>query len=330
MGQEYFGAVVLSSEPLLYTHGADTGLDRPAHVRAGSGLAPTRDGIALIQDDANFVAIVDPRTARARAITLPAGHEGRRQFDAGRGNKAHKLDLEACFSVTEPDGTLLVALGSGSKRTVPRENVVQVRWCESALPHVSVTHAPLLYEGLRHETSFAGSELNIEGAVFLGDRVRLFNRGNGKAGKGLAPVNASCDLDWPALLAHLRDSTQPPPAPRNVVRYELGALDGIPLGVTDATLWRNRILYSAAAEDSPDVYDDGPVRGSAIGVIDAEGGVTWAPVTIPDGSPFRGKVEGILPVEGRDDRLYVVVDSDDPAVASQLCVVELRLEGLTV
>lgn len=324
MPQDYLVATVVSSKPMLYGEGPDSSLDRPAHVRAGSGLAPTLKGIALIQDDANFVAIVDPDDARARAITLPAGHEGKRQFDATRGNKKHKLDLEACFSVSEPDGTLLVALGSGSKGKRTRENVALVRWCESRTPEVAVIAAPLLYEGLRRETAFAGSQMNIEGAVLLGDRVRLFNRGNGKPGDGLVPVNASCDLDVRSLLAHLKDTSTPPPTPRNVVRYDLGSLAGVPLGFTDAALLRERIIYSAAAEASPDVYEDGPVHGSAIGVIGEDDDVTWAPLIEPGGSLFPGKVEGVLPIEGSNGRLYAVVDSDDPAVPSLLCVVELR------
>ena len=56
--------------PLRYTEGADTTLDRPAHVRAGSSLAAVPGGIALVQDDANFVAVVADGGARVRAIAL--------------------------------------------------------------------------------------------------------------------------------------------------------------------------------------------------------------------------------------------------------------------
>jgi hypothetical protein len=61
-----------------------------------------------------------------------------------------------------------------------------------------------------------------------------------------------------------------------VVRYDLGALgdaaDPQRLGFTDATPFGGGgVLYVAAAEASADVYEDGPVGGSALGVIDADG-----------------------------------------------------------
>jgi hypothetical protein len=307
----------------MYSEGADALLDRPAHVRAASSIARTREGIALIQDDANFVAIVDPSTSRARAITLPAGEGGKRLFDGTRGNKKHKLDLEACVTIEENEGTLLVAFGSGSKER--RESIAIVRWCESEYPDVTLVHAPRLYDLLRREHAFAGSELNIEGAIHLGDTLRLFGRGNGAARDGIEPINATCDLSWQVLLAHLAASdAAPPPAPMNIVPYDLGALGDVPLSFTDAALWRDATLYSATAEESPNVVDDGPVSGSAIGVIDATGGTRWTTLTEPSAEIFRGKVEGLLPSDEKDDRILVVVDADDPDAASLLCTVELH------
>src|SRR5688500_15377586 len=109
-------AVVVDQRPLWYAGGADAAMDRPAHIRAGSGLAAVPGGIALIQDDANFVVVLTPRGECARAIALPAGEGGLRQFDDVRGNKKYKLDLEACVSMEAAGETLLLALGSGSKK----------------------------------------------------------------------------------------------------------------------------------------------------------------------------------------------------------------------
>jgi hypothetical protein len=317
------GAAIVARAPLYYAEGADPSLDRPAQVRAGSSLARVPGGIALIQDDANFVAVVGPNGPHVRAIALPAGGGGRRQFDDLRGNKAHKLDLEACVAIDTDDGTLLLAFGSGS--TAAREYVALVRSWESAEPQVTVVHAPRFYDLLRREHAFAGSELNIEGALHLGDRLRLFGRGNGAPRAGVKPLNATCDLDWPALLAHLRaPDRSPPPAPANIVRYELGMLGGIALSFTDATLWRDMVLYTATAEDSPDATRDGRVTGSAIGVIDHAGRTRWAPLTDAVGQPLAAKVEGLAVVDDEGDRLVVVIDSDSPDAASELCTVELR------
>ena len=67
--------------PMRYAAGADPAQDRPAHVRAGSALARVGGRLAVVQDDANFVALVDPETGLARPVALPRGAAGLRQFD---------------------------------------------------------------------------------------------------------------------------------------------------------------------------------------------------------------------------------------------------------
>ncbi|MGH7717345.1 MAG: DUF6929 family protein [Gemmatimonadaceae bacterium] len=319
-------ATVIDRMPLLYTEGPDPALDRPAHVRAGSGLCWMGDRLALVQDDVNFIAVVEGGGSTVRALVLPAGAGGRRQFDDRRGNKAMKLDLEACAAVSHEGATLVLAFGSGT--TPRREQVAIVSGWEEDRLAVQLRHVPALYAALRRDTGFAGGEMNVEGAAQVGDVIRLFGRGNGRPRDGLRPVNATCDLPCAALLRHLIDPDgAPPPAPTAVVRYELGSLDGIPLGFTDACCWGEALLFSAAAEDSPDVVLDGPVKGSVIGVIDENGSVRYAPLTQRSGARerrFAGKVEGLAPRDSAAARLYAVVDCDDPAVPSELCTVELR------
>lgn len=316
-------AIVESHAPLRYAEGADAALDRPVAVRSASSLAWVAGGIALVQDDANFIGVFDPNGSRTRAIALPAGHEGRRLFDDRRGNKAHKLDLEACVAVEHEGDTLLLALGSGS--TPRREQAVLVRGWATGSPSVECVHLPRLYAALRAEQAFSGSELNVEGAIVDNDRLRLFGRGNGAPRDGVVPVNATCELDWTDFLAHALDPARNPmPTPAGVVRYELGALEGVALGFTDAVLWGGGTIYTAAAEESPDAVRDGRVVGSVVGVVDRVGGARWAPLTEPSGSLFDGKVEGVVVSRDASDRLFVVVDADDPEAGSLLCTVRLR------
>jgi hypothetical protein len=315
------GARIVRSSTLLYEGGADPALDRPAHVRAGSGLARVGRHIAVIQDDANFVALVDPATALARAVPLPEGPGGQRQFGDDRGNKHLKLDLEACVTVPTADGELLIAFGSGSSPR--REHVAVLSALEGETPRVALHHVPALYAALRDARAFAGSEMNIEGAVYADGVIRLFQRGNGASRDGGHPVNATCALDWAALRTHLGDARADPPRPHDVVQFELGTLDGLPLGFTDAAFSNDVVFFSAAAEDSPDVTRDGVVAGSILGVVDQTGGTRWARLHDHDGGPFRGKVEGVLVDPVARDRLSVVVDQDDPGAPSELCDVML-------
>lgn len=320
-------ARVTRRTPLRYAGGADPATDRPPHVRAGSGLAWVGARLAVVQDDASFVALVDPATGLADAIPLPAGPDGARQFDTTRGTKHLKLDLEACTvlppALAPPHGAL-VALGSGS--TARRERVLVVPLGADDAPDADALRlhdAGALYVALRAVADFAGSELNVEGAIAVGDALRLFGRGNGAPRDGHPAVSATCDLDARALLAHLRDGA-PPPAPTRVVRYELGALDGCPLGFTDAALLADgTIVFTAAAEDSPDAVADGAVAGSVVGRVDADGRARWTRLLDVGGRPVADKAEGIALARDDGAELLVVFDVDDPERAAELAAVAL-------
>jgi hypothetical protein len=108
-------ARIVSRRSLRYLAPPDAALDRPAHVRAGSGLAWVGERLAVVQDDANFIALVDPVSGQANDLPLPPGSHGQRLFDATRGTKHLKLDLEACLTVQTSRGVRLIAIGSGSK-----------------------------------------------------------------------------------------------------------------------------------------------------------------------------------------------------------------------
>ena len=312
-----------SSRPLHYADGADPALDRPAYLRGGSSLAWIAGRIALIQDDANFLAIVDPESGLARGIPLPAGKGGARQFDERRGNKKYRLDLEACVAVERVSGTLLLAFGSGS--TGRREHVLMVEGLDQAAPLVTLLQAPRFYKALREASGFCGSELNLEGVLQAGDQLRFFSRGNGAPAAGIIPVDSACSMDLEPLLAHLRaPESADPPGPADITRYDLGALEGVPLGFTDAMAWHGSVLYTAAAEASPDAVRDGPVAGSAVGVIDADASTRWAPITDPSGALLRIKAEGLVADPASASQIFVVLDADDPAVPSELCTVTLE------
>lgn len=313
-----------------YDGGADVAVDRPGHVRAASSMAWVGNRIVLVQDDVNFIALVDPATGLADAITLPAGKDDLRQFDVERGNKKHKLDLEAMTRVPTRGGTMLVAFGSGSKKR--RENVLTLAFAgRSHRPspnEPSLVPLPELYAALRAQTDFAGSEMNIEGAVYLDGVIRLFGRGNGDATDEIHPVDATCDLDWRVLQAHIVEpSRHPLPEIRRVTQYDLGDVDGVRLGFTDAIpVRRTMVMYAAAAEASPDASEDGEVGGSALGVIpnDRRQAARWAPVLDERGKPFEGKVEGLVLDPTDPMRALVVVDVDDHTRPSELCEVVLK------
>jgi hypothetical protein len=314
-------ATIVDRRPLRYRAKASTALDRPAHVRAGSSLTWVGARLGLVQDDANFVALVDPKTALARAITLPAGEAGKRLFDDARGNKKFKLDLEACCTIEGPSGTLFIALGSGSKKR--RRRIVTIESIASRTPRVSLIDAESLYVSFEAVAAFAGSDMNIEGALAQQNTLRVFSRGNGAPKGARVPVNASAELRVESLLAYLQDSSSPPPKLTAITQYALGEIDGLPLGFTDAAILGDATIYTAAAEASKDASEDGRVSGSVIGVIPGRGKLRYATIVDEFGRASTDKVEGIVAMPGRNDGVFIVVDPDDHAKPSELCTVVL-------
>lgn len=305
-------ARIVRCEPLFYAEGADDALDRPAHVRAASGVVNVEGELVLVQDDANFIA-VRRQGGRVDAIALPAGPGGRRRFESALGNKNDKLDLEAAVRI-DRDRPIVLGIGSGSLPARERFAIVDVRARSAHLFDASA-----LYAELRSERAFSGSELNVEGAVVVDGALRLFQRGNGAPSGGLEPVNATCDLPLPALLAFLDGG--PPPELRNIQRYDLGRERGVPYSFTDATLGDDgKVFVVTSAEDSPDAIRDGEVLGTRIGVLDGAD-VRFAPLLDADG-PSRAKVEGIAPTDD-PRRLHAVIDQDDPSAPALLCDIEL-------
>jgi hypothetical protein len=316
-------ARIVARRALLYAEGADPTLDRPAYVRAASGIAWLGTELVAVQDDARFVARIEPTSGRASAIALPPGPDGKRLHDTTRGTKALKLDFEACFTVVGGTGTELFAVGSGSSDA--REQIARIRFgVDGRMADLELATYGALYQRLRETTSFSGSELNVEGAVARGDELLLFQRGNGAVREGVSPTNAIAELPLAAFLAYVRGEAASPPAISRVQRFDLGTLDGVPFTFTDATWAHDELTFVASAEASPDTIQDGVVLGTRIGSLGSDGAVRTFPLLDEQGAAARIKAEGITRDPTDPSRLYLVVDMDDPALPSELLTVTLR------
>ena len=269
-------------------------------MRAASGVARYGAGWLVVQDDATHACVWEAESGRALRLVAPV--EGHDTFEEASGTKALKPDLEAVVAL--PDGRTLV-LGSGS--TPARMRCVLLS--EST---IQVAGLAPIYTRVAELLEVPADQLNLEGAAVVGDSLRWFQRGLPSAGAPSASVNIELD----GLLAHASGA---PAAVRvsGVRRYDLGTVAGVGLAITDAiSLAGGLVLVSATAEDSPSTYDDGPVVGSALALLDGERLVDLADIPLLDGEV--GKVEGLALVGHRDDVLDLVgvVDADDPEVPS--------------
>jgi hypothetical protein len=269
-------------------------------VRAASGVARYGAGWLVVQDDATHACVWESGSGRALRLVAPV--EGHDTFEEASGTKALKPDLEAVVAL--PDGRTL-ALGSGS--TPARMRCVLLS--EST---IQVAGLAPIYARVAELLEVPADQLNLEGAAVVGDSLRWFQRGLPSAG---AP-SASVDVELEGLLDHASGA---PAAVRvsGVRRYDLGTVAGVGLAITDAlSLAGGLVLVSATAEDSPSTYDDGPVVGSALALLDGERLVDLAELPLLDGEV--AKLEGLALVGHRDDVLDLVgvVDADDPEVPS--------------
>lgn len=286
-------------------------------VTAASAIAPLGAGWLISQDDGTSAAW--RRGTSVTPVRLLPPVRGHDRFSEAAGTKSLKPDLEvACPAELDGEPAVLL-LGSGSSPR--RMRGVLVRLVDGE-PVVSAADLAPLYERAARRLGVPLDQLNLEGAARLGDRVRWFSRGNLAAG---AP-SASVDLPLVALVGAVLGRTDAGAVPvTQSHRYELGEVDGVGLAVTDAVaLPDGRLLLSAAAEDTPNAIDDGPVVATALALVD--GGRVLAVTPVPEVDGHVHKVEGLAlrAVDGGTVHLLAVVDDDDPAGPS--AELDLRIE----
>ncbi|MDQ4053177.1 MAG: hypothetical protein M3237_10810 [Actinomycetota bacterium] len=282
-------------------------------VRAASAIAPYGDGWLVAQDDATHACWL--RGGVGTPVRLLPAVDGREVFAEAEGTKHLKPDLESACVV--PDGVLL--LGSGS--TPARMRAVLLGAHDDA--HLVVADLSALYAAAASALAVSPGDLNLEGACVIGETLRWFHRGRPSAGL----PTASVDLDLAGLLEAVRGRADAGNLAVTGARtYDLGDVAGIGLAVTDAvSLGDQVVLVSAAAEDSPTAYDDGPVVGAALALLEGD--------AVLDVAQLRPVAGGVVKIEGlavldwaaSGGRLLATVDQDDPGLASSLLTLSVWL-----
>jgi hypothetical protein len=286
-------------------------------VRSASALAPFAGGWLVAQDDATHAAWLRRERSSGKGpddvqpVRVLPPVQGLEVFSEAAGTKHLKPDFEAACEVSVNGEEAVVLLGSGATPARMRASLVRLG---PAGPRFDVVALDPLYARVADALGIRVELLNLEGACRLGDTVRWFNRGNLAAGL----PSASIDLDLRALVASLTGTAAADDVPVSRPRvYELGAIDGVGLAVTDAVaLPDGGVLLSAAAEDTPNAVDDGRVVGAALAVVDGDALRAVAPLAAADGRVDKVEGLGLESVAADGLRLLAVVDDDDPGVPS--------------
>jgi len=259
-------------------------------VRAGSALRRVGARLLAVQDDAFSAVWIDPATRKLEPLVL-----------RGPGSALGKNDKPDFEAALVHDGRIWI-LGSGS-----RPNRCGIARVDPASREVALMNALPLYGAIAREL---GQPANIEGAVPLADRLRLFQRGPGRSPK------ASYTIDVP-----LEVLSGAAPKILSVTNYDLGVVGGVFLAFTDAVALGRHIAYLAVAEDTPDGIADGAIHGAGVGIL-RDGGAHWDVLTEADGSVSKRKVEGIaLDAAGGG---WLLTDPDDAKAPAELCRVDLK------
>lgn len=259
-------------------------------VRAGSALLRIGDRLLAVQDDAFAAAWIEPDTRKTQPLVLRGAGQAL--------DKQHKPDFEAAFVHA---GRIWI-LGSGS-----RPNRCAIARLDPGSGEVVLLNALPLYGAVAREL---GVTANIEGAVPLADRLRLFQRGPGRSAKANFTVDVPLDVLEGAA-----------PKVLDVANYDLGVLQATFLAFTDAVALGRHVIYLAVAEDTPDGIADGAIHGAGVGIL-KDGAARWDVLNEADGSVSTRKVEGVaLDAAGGG---WLLTDPDDPKLPAELCRVELK------
>jgi hypothetical protein len=288
-------------DPALHPHGQP-------HLSAASGLAQAGRWLYVAADDEHHLGRFAATGGPPQPVHLHRILAGDLPGDA-RERKRHKPDLEALTvlppTATAPHGTLL-ALGSGSRPNRRQGFALPL----DAVGEPAAAARAIDLQALYRVPGRQFADLNIEGAFVLGERLHLLQRGNrGDARNACIAYPLAQVQQWIQGMAEAPD-------PDDIVTYELGVVDGVALGFTDAAAWPGGgWVFSAVAEDTADSYRDGACGGSVLGWVAADG--TLARLEALLDAP---KVEGLAVVGGR---LLMVTDADDPARAARLLALTL-------
>jgi len=264
----------------------------------------------LVADDENHLLLLERDRIDSAPLHFMRLAEGELPADAAE-RKRLKRDLETLLLLpASPDSpVLLVALGSGSTPQRDFAYVLALDADGAPQDHARRVTMAALYDPLRATLG----EINIEAGVVQGDSLVLIHRAHAGARANALVTVAMRDMH--GLLHGAQTASILAPA---VAMLDLGDLDGVPLGITDAARSTNGgWVFSAVAEATDNAYDDGACVGSVLGEVDAAGRLIRMQRIA--GGP---KVEGVA--FASDTELWLATDADDPAKPSAIYLVEWR------
>ena len=289
--------------PLFWT---DPAAHEARPLAAGSGLVSTSRSLWIVADELHHVV----RFSNDGNLS----GDGYRIFpgelpDDFKKRKRIKPDTECLIQLpARPEGLSLLAFPSGSKSNRVLASEIQLSADDEFLASREINFSAVLW--------FLDEripDLNIEGGAIFGEKVLLFQRGNGKAG-----FNGIVELSFGQFELCLHGHCDTDKLNPRITEVQLPKIAGVSLTFTDAHIHDGQVYFSAAAERSSSTYEDGEVLGSVIGRLDS------TPVILSQID--KVKVEGLALASSDVKGLtfFAVTDADNPRIPSNLLKVEIQ------
>ncbi|QNH61233.1 DUF6929 family protein [Hymenobacter sediminicola] len=289
---------------------------------------PSASGVEILGETVYIIGDDSPYLYRFGAAELQPGQTitlfDTAHFSAGRIPKTLKPDLECLTALTDArtGETGLLVFGSGA--TAAREGGF---WVPVGGKPAGATVYPValgpLYTRLR-ELLPAGITLNLEAIAASPTELLLFQRT-----VGAAAGNFIFRLPLPATLDHLHHRVPQLP-PVQAQHFSLPQIEGKPAGFSGASFYEGKLFVTASVEDTIDAVLDGAVLGSFVGVLNPQNPAaslaSFALLQLPDGKPYRGKVESVAVRRTLGTGHYeLLLVTDDDQGGSTAVLVEVQL-----
>jgi hypothetical protein len=309
---------------LLDIHNPETG--RPPYMIAASGLVKLGDWLYVVADDELHLGVF--REGNAERGLLVRLLSGELPLDWEERKKA-KPDWESLLHMSSEltgGAEAMLAIPSGSKPNRVTGAFIPLNADRSINENgvYAVDFTPLY----NHLWSLI-PKLNIEGSCVIGELFYMFHRAN-KSKEANKLIRMPLDILHTLINPVARENSRALLADAilqmvETADFTLGNVGGISLAFTDATVADGKIYFLAAAEDSDDPYLDGPYKGAAIGMMTADGKVTYQEQLDIDVKPEGLHVE----IKDGNAHFWVVTDSDQINIPAQLCVLSIPLAHMT-
>ncbi len=262
-------------------------------IPSGSGIEKWQDKIYIIGDDSNYLFELNGEWEIINTIQL----FDRPTDGTARIIKKIKPDLEA---VTLVPPSHLLAMGSGSLAELRDVGVLLNLAAQDELEYLNFND---MYEMLRSITS----QVNIEGACNVDDKIILLNRGDNDHSNQLIITN----WNRKQLTVEKQMDIHFLDLPR-IENTSAGFTGCVHLPETDM------MIFCASAEETTNSYDDGKIIGSLLGVMQnftsqiANHDVKITDIVVPEF--FKGiKIESVCIdefIEANEVILLAVADND--------------------